>query len=97
MRTIAVEEGQTLVNIAVQKLGNADGLTAICLLNDLEFDADLTAGTVLQLPDVLINDVAAADIVNYFEDKAIVVNSHLTAEALELLATNDDEPLDIII
>lgn len=92
MKQLTVQEGQTLINIAVQELGDADGLATICILNDLEFDADLPAGMVLQIPEVIGNDV-----VDYFSDQRIEVNSHLTAEELNLLSTNDDEPLDIVI
>ena len=87
MRTITIEEGQNLIDIAVQEFGTADGLSTICDLNDLEFDEDLKPGQILVLPDLdPDNDIQA-----YFASEGIKVNSHTISLDVEVLATNDDE------
>lgn len=87
MRSIQVEEGQNLIDIAVQELGSADGLKAICDLNDLEYDEDLQPGQILVLPDLDPDN----DIQTYFAAEGIKINSHTIAQDIEVLATNDDE------
>ena len=87
MRSILVEEGQNLIDIAVQELGSADGLKTICELNDLEYDEDLQAGQTLLLPDLDPDN----DIQTYFASEGIKVNSHIVSQDVEVLATNDDE------
>lgn len=89
MRTLTVEYGQTLVDIAVQAFGTADGLSTICNLNDLEFDEDLPAGLLLILPDADLNN----DVLQYMINKNVKVNSHLTEQELEVLSVDDNEPI----
>lgn len=89
MRSIIVEEGQNIIDIAVQELGSADGLKTICDLNDLDYDEDLQPGQILQLPDLDPDN----DIQTYFASEVIKVNSHTIAQDIEVLSTNDDEIL----
>lgn len=86
-RKIIVEFGQSLVDIAVQEFGTADGLSVICELNNLEFDDDLDSGQILILPDRDPDN----DIQQYFNGQGTMVNSHLEPLDVTVLSTNDDE------
>lgn len=89
MRKITVESGQSLMDITIQALGNADGLGIICELNGLEYDDDIYPGMSLIVPDVIEGDQVQA----YIQSKNIRVNSHIDESVIEVLATNDDEVL----
>ena|SRR5690606_24563994 len=89
MTQVTVESGQSIVDIAVQELGSSEGLKVICDLNNLEYDDDLYPGQVLILPDRDLNNA----IQSYFKSKNIMVNSHIDESLVEVLGTNDDQPI----
>lgn len=53
MQTIQINEGQTLLDIAIQYCGDADKANDIALLNGLDID-DIVLGQSLKVPDLLI-------------------------------------------
>lgn len=89
MRIILVEAGQSLIDVAIQEFGTADALSAICGLNNLEFDEDIYPGQSLLLPDVDPDN----DIQTYFKNNNIQVNAHLDEGDIEVLAVDDEEVL----
>lgn len=86
-RQVIVEYGQSLVDICIECEGTADALSAICELNNLEYDADLHPGQVLLLPELNPDN----DIQQYYIAQGIRVNSHHIPGDIELLGTNDEE------
>jgi|GEM_PF-5412811 len=87
MRETIVESGQNPVDVAVQAFGTPDGLGTLCALNGLEYDADLSPGQVILLPEPDAGNGVRA----YLEQRGVRVNSHLDADETEALATNDGE------
>lgn len=73
MLTIVVEDGQNMVDIAVQEYGTVEALVELALLNGLEIDADLQAGQTLLIDNTSSKRDAA--VVGYFKDKVQLVNS----------------------
>lgn len=55
---------QNLLDIAVQELGSVEAVFELAVLNNKSVTSDLTAGEVLQLPEVV-----DADIANYFQSR----------------------------
>lgn len=53
MASVSVLPGQVLLDVAIQHLGSEEGVYALASLNKLSVTDDLTAGQVLQLPDVV--------------------------------------------
>ena len=48
---VIVKNRQTIIDIAIQYLGDADRAVEIAILNGLDFD-DIPAGTMILLPDI---------------------------------------------
>lgn len=64
-----VQEGQCLLDIALEKCGSADAVTGIVEANPgLEFHSVPNAGSVVKIPDGLVVD---ATVVNYFKEHAV--------------------------
>lgn len=61
---VVVEQGQSLRDIALQNCGDISALIDLAWMNDLSITDDISAGTVLQLPEVVNQDV-----VSYFKSK----------------------------
>lgn len=59
MRSINVEQGQTLYDIAIQYCGDQSAAIAIALLNNIDLTATLATGTALQIPAVVNRRVAS--------------------------------------
>lgn len=53
MSKVVVQAGQTLTDIAVQHLGNEQGVYELATLNKIDVTQSLSAGQELQLPEVL--------------------------------------------
>jgi hypothetical protein len=64
MRKVTIKKQQTLIDVALQYCGNADAISEIASLNDLELTQELEPGTVLMVPDILIGD---SDKVKYLQ------------------------------
>ena len=74
MRTIQTNEGQTILDIAMQYCGDSETAVTIALLNVLDID-DLLLGQSLLVPDTVIDKQA---IVTGFRVSNIVPASALT-------------------
>lgn len=53
--TVTVKNGQTMSDIAIQEYGDLSAVFLIAEENDISPSDNLTAGTVLRLPDVVVN------------------------------------------
>ena len=62
MRHITVSEGQTLMDIAVQYLGDGERVFDIMELNGLELTDEPEPGTELLVPEVAIDKVRIAEV-----------------------------------
>ena len=89
MRTVIVESGQSIIDIAVQEFGTADGLKTLCDLNGLDYDQDLDPGMRLTLPDLDPDN----RVQQYMHLKKFQVTSHIDEEDIGLLVTNEDEDI----
>ena len=72
MKQVIIQEGQSLVDVALQELGSIEGLFALLGANPgLDLDSDLEAGQ-----KVLVNesDIVNQDIVDYYHRKGISPN-----------------------
>lgn len=76
MRTIKVQQGQTLKDIAMQEYGCFEGLQRILELNNIGF------GFLANGANVIVDDTAPVlsennlRVVKYYQNEAVVVNSH---------------------
>jgi hypothetical protein len=68
MRTIIAKEGQTLFDIAVQGMGDAESAYEIGRLNSISVTTGLVSGQVLMLPD----QATDADVLREFEIRKYV-------------------------
>lgn len=55
MKTIVVIQGQTLIDIAMQELGDASRLRELALLNNLNITSEITPGQTLLVPDYALD------------------------------------------
>lgn len=53
--TVTVLNGQTLADIAIQEYGDLSAVFLVAKENDISPSENLTAGSVLRLPDVAVN------------------------------------------
>ena len=49
---VTVKHGQTLLDVAIQYLGNAASVAQLAALNSLDMTSEITPGQILELPDV---------------------------------------------
>ncbi|MDD3079086.1 MAG: hypothetical protein PHH37_08280 [Paludibacter sp.] len=54
-----VKDGQSIIDIAIQELGSAEGAYDIAVLNDISITDTLNVGTELTMPDVVNKSIAA--------------------------------------
>ena len=57
MKTVIVQNGQSVFDIAIQKCGVIDAAYDIAILNGISITDTLIGGTVLQIPAVVNKDV----------------------------------------
>lgn len=63
-----VLHNQSLMDFTVHHCGKLDSLMALCFTNGISPTAEITPGTVLEVPDTIDK---AVDIVNFFKFKKI--------------------------
>ena len=56
MQTIKINEGQTLLDVAIQHTGDASRAFEIALANGLNFSDDLEIGTVVLVPEASVEN-----------------------------------------
>jgi hypothetical protein len=61
MRTIKSGEGQTLIDLSMQYLGNADDAMLLSEINGLSITEDLVPGQEIMIPDVAIENKKTVD------------------------------------
>lgn len=92
---------QTLLDIALQYLGDAGQAYVIAEMNGVEVDEDLEGIEELTLPDEIVNE----KLVQYYEDNKIILASryqqvemidYLTNELNEVLTNELSEPLTAV-
>jgi len=75
MRQVIVQQGQTIVDIALQEYGSVEGLFALLEANQtLDLDSQLEPGQKVLVRE---EDVVNSDIVNYYQRNNINVVSSL--------------------
>jgi len=75
MRQVIVQQGQTIVDIALQEYGSVEGLFALLEANQtLDLDSQLEPGQKVLVRE---EDVVNSDIVNYYQRNNISVVSSL--------------------
>lgn len=62
-----IEQGQCLMDFAIQHCGSATAIVAIAMLNNISVTEDVAAGTDLLLPPVVNQQV-----VNYFKTNNLI-------------------------
>lgn len=67
MKTVKILHGQTLIDIAVQEMGDASKAIALAALNEINVTDRLVAGETIEVPDY---DKSNRSIVNLFADDA---------------------------
>ncbi len=70
MNKIIVEDGQCLLDIAIQETGSIESFFEIAKANDIEPSKELEAGMIVQIPDRL-----KSGIVSYYKENEIKVVS----------------------
>jgi|GEM_PF-475322 len=80
---VKIVEGQSLFDIAIQKLGSAQAALELAVLNGLSLTDELTTGETLQLPGVINKAMAG-----YFNGKNIIPATEANA--------GDDESGELI-
>ena len=75
MKTVEVLDGQTLVDIAAQELGDIDRVFEIAQLNEMNITDELTAGQEILVPDF---EISKGNMVDLFADKANAPASSIT-------------------
>lgn len=68
MKEVTVKNGQTLIDICIQELGDPEQLLVVAALNELEVTELLTAGQTILVPDFALDKKA---IVKIFTDPAL--------------------------
>ncbi len=80
---VKIVEGQSLFDIAIQRLGSAEAALEVAILNGLSLTDELTTGETLQLPGVINKAMAG-----YFKGKNIIPTTGAVA--------GDDESGELI-
>ena len=68
MQFIKLGEGQAVIDIAMQELGDVERLFELCLLNDVNITDELEPGTVFTVPDFATDKKR---VVAFFSDKTL--------------------------
>lgn len=87
MRSINIGEGQTLIDVAMQHLGDASRVFEIMELNELGLTDEPAPGTTLLIPDVAVD---RQYVVDAFAKKGLVPAS----TELETAEETDEEGID---
>ena len=72
-----VLQGQTLIDIAIQELGSAEGAYGLAALNGLSVTDELVPGLELQLPTVTNKSIS-----DYYTNKGIKPATYITANTI---------------
>ena len=104
MRKIEVRDRQTLFDIILQYCGDREVVFEIARLNDLPVSAELPAGTLVTVPEIINQRV-----VNYYQTNRIVPatatgtgtsenveNGLMTNDGLYRIVTNNDINIQIV-
>ena len=67
MKSVKVLDGQTLVDIAIQELGDGERVIELATLNEMNVTDDLVSGEYVEVPDY---DKSKRSMVNLFADDA---------------------------
>lgn len=76
-KVVKILDGQTMIDIAMQELGDASFAVDIAVLNDKKITDDLVSGSEITVPDF---DKSYRSLINLFADDANKPASGLTAE-----------------
>jgi len=88
MQTVAVQDRQTLFDLAIQHCGDREAAFQIAEMNDISLTAALSVGLPLQIPEPINQRV-----VNYYANNAIspaTATAELESET-EGMTTNDGQ------
>lgn len=77
MRSVTVLPHQTMSDIATQEYGDLSAVFLIAEENDISPSDNLTAGTVLRLPDVVVNK----EMQDYCKNNGISPATEVTADS----------------
>ena len=72
MRTIKVNQGQNLLDIALQEYGSTEGVINLVFDNSLDINSPLAGGDELVIDD---NKVINAEVVKYYIDRKLKPNT----------------------
>lgn len=75
--TVTVKNGQTLADIAIQEYGDLSAVFLLAEENDISPSDNLTAGTVLLLPDVVVNK----EMQDYCKNNGVSPATEVTADS----------------
>lgn len=89
---IVVENGQTLMDLAIQYYGNASAIFDLANDNGLAVTDELHPGTALVVRDEK-PDTAIGIFADYLNENNTVVVSKQSENTVMVLSTNDDEVL----
>ncbi|QSS96580.1 hypothetical protein [Psychroflexus sp. ALD_RP9] len=87
MNEVKVISGQSVFDIAIQVYGTIEGLSLLCLENNISITEELVPGQLLQVPEF---EKAKKEIVNYFENRNIKPATALTQAQKAITVTQDD-------
>ncbi|MEB0302393.1 hypothetical protein [Mucilaginibacter sp. 5C4] len=90
MRSVMVKDRQNLIDLAVQHYGSAAAVIDLCLDNDLELDAVIQPGTMINIQDEY-PESAQPDYAAYLLQNQIIVVSINEQDEAAVLGTNNDE------
>ncbi len=68
MKLVTVQQGQCLMDVAIQHAGSIEAIVSIALLNGISVTSDVAAGSSLLIDETNIN----AEVVNYLANKKVV-------------------------
>ena len=94
MKTVIVQNGQSIFDIAIQKCGVIDAAYDIAILNRISVTDILIGGTILQLPDVLNKDIVNTFLLGNIEPATAITpdqyNNTIRGEGIEFWAVEID-------
>ena len=67
MKSVKILDGQTLVDIAIQELGDGERVMELATLNEMNITDDLVSGEYVDVPEY---DKSKRSMVNLFKDDA---------------------------